>query len=278
MHLAIAMLQGSICISMCQEYCFYCTCFLILNRTHAFPIDIIYLKVAMVSWCANDLLVALQICVCPWTPNKVIVLMREIWRVCVRAQNFLFPWFQRLCKGKSKHWGITEKICIKMSQMINLHTVVSCTQELWPSDHMTWLTGDLGWLTDPWRLRSRETTAKQAISNRNDCSACHFLPGGHMHTAPGRGHDLEVSLYRFIVSLRPCFLHHCIPTEPLIWAFIKWVHRHGVGAPALISHRPSAGSKSSIYLCYEGHVERTMGVALRDALRDNCLTIPRDLW
>jgi len=60
-------------------------------------------------------------------------------------------------------------------------------------------------------------------------------------------------------------------------AFIKPVHRHSTGAVALVSHRPSAGSKSSIYLCYEWHVERTMGVALRDALRDNCLTILGDL-
>lgn len=99
-----------------------------------------------------------------------------------------------------------------------------------------------------------------------------------MYTPPGRGHDLEVSLYRFIVSLWPHFKLYCIPIEALIWAFIKRVHIGTVlGAPALVSHRPSAGSKSSIYLCYEGHVERTMGVALRGALRDNCLTILRDL-
>lgn len=40
-----------------------------------------------------------------------------------------------------------------------------------------------------------------------------------------------------------------------------------------VSHRPSAGSKFSIYPSYERHVERTMGVTLRGALRDNCLTI-----
>lgn len=95
---------------------------------------------------------------------------------------------------------------------------------------------------------------------------------------PGRGHDLEVSLQGFIAALRRCFLPYCIPTKPLIWAFIKWVHGRSTGAPALASHRPSAGSKFSIYLCYERHAERTMGVTLRGALRDNCLTILGELW
>lgn len=36
---------------------------------------------------------------------------------------------------------------------------------------------------------------------------------------------------------------------------------------------PSAGSKFSIQPSYERHVERTTGVTLRGALRDNCLTI-----
>lgn len=105
-----------------------------------------------------------------------------------------------------------------------------------------------------------------------------FSPRVHMHTMPGRGHDLEVSLQGFIAALRRCFLPYCIPTKPLIWAFIKWVHGRSTGAPALVSHRPSAGSKFSIYLCYERHVERTMGVTLRGALRDNCLTILGELW
>ncbi len=161
----------------------------------------------------------------------------------------------------------------------------------WPNDQMTWLTNDLTarltcWQTqappfDGHSIPALETTAQTRKKRPliiTIAARAIFSPGVHMHTAPGRGHDLEVSLYRFIVSLQPCFLPHCIPTEPLIWAFIKWVHRHSAGAPALVSHRPSAGSKSPIYLCYEGHVERTMGVALRDALRDNCLTILWDLW
>lgn len=92
------------------------------------------------------------------------------------------------------------------------------------------------------------------------------------------GSDFEVWLYRFIVPFWPHFLPYCIPREPLIWAFIKQVQRHGGGAPALVSHEPSASSKSSVYFCYEGHVERATGVTLRDALRDNCLTTLRDLW
>lgn len=65
----------------------------------------------------------------------------------------------------------------------------------------------------------------------------------------------------------------CIPTKCLILAFINWVHRHNAVVPALISHRPSASSKFSICLCYERHLERTMGVTLRGTLRHNCLTI-----
>lgn len=115
---------------------------------------------------------------------------------------------------------------------------------------------------------------ENVTADHNDCSACLFLPEVHMSTQPGRGHDFEVSLYRFIAPLWPHFLPYCIPWEPFIWAFIKQVHRHGGGAAALVSQGPSASSKSSIYLCYEGHVERAVGVALRD----NCLTILRDLW
>lgn len=105
-----------------------------------------------------------------------------------------------------------------------------------------------------------------------------FSPRVHMLTMAGRGHDLEVSLQGFMAALRRCFLPYCIPTKPLIWAFIKWVHGRSTGAPALVSHRPSVGSKFSIYLCYERHVERTMGVTLRGALGDNCLTILVELW
>lgn len=47
-----------------------------------------------------------------------------------------------------------------------------------------------------------------------------------MHTPPGKGHDLEVSLYKFIVSLWSHFLLSCIPTELLIWVFLKGVHIH----------------------------------------------------
>lgn len=48
-------------------------------------------------------------------------------------------------------------------------------------------------------------------------------------------------------------------------------------AAALAYDQPSAASKSLVYLCYGGHVEKTMGVVLRDILRDNCLTILENL-
>lgn len=149
----------------------------------------------------------------------------------------------------------------------------------WPNDQMTcWHTDRLNDRPFNGHSGTNSTYTQTAFPDHNDGSACHFLPRVHMLTAPDRGHDIEVSLHGLIASLRPCFLPHCIPTELLIWAFIKWVHRHSTGAPAFVSLRPSASSKSTLYLCYEGHVERTMGVALRDALRDNCLTILRYLW
>lgn len=55
------------------------------------------------------------------------------------------------------------------------------------------------------------------------------------------------------------------------------MHGHIAGALALVPHWASAGSKLSVYLCYERHVERTMGVTLRGVLRANCLTILGDL-
>ncbi|TNN59246.1 hypothetical protein EYF80_030531 [Liparis tanakae] len=42
--------------------------------------------------------------------------------------------------------------------------------------------------------RSIATRAKEASPDRDDCSACHLLPGVQMLAAPGRGHDFEVSL------------------------------------------------------------------------------------
>lgn len=167
----------------------------------------------------------------------------------------------------------------KMSSMMTLDTAAALIP-LFTWANNWWMTNEwwLVQMTDSYSTIFDGHSGDQSMGYHKDSSACHFLPEAQMHTAPGRGHNLEVSLNRFIVSLLPRFLPNCIPTEPLIWAFIKWVHRHSAGAAALVSHRPSAGSKSSIYLCYEGHVERTMGVALRDALRDNCLTIPRDLW
>lgn len=204
------------------------------------------------------------------------------------CKTSFFHVFNNLARKKLEKSKLTfywKYICL------HKNTVVSRTQQSWlnsgddSSGCLTRWSDDL--LTDRPTARLRpqhpcsgdnSTEEQETISDHNDCSACHFLPRAHMHTAPGGGHDLEVSLYWFIVSLQSRFLPHCIPTEPLIWAFIKWVHRHSAGAPALVSHRPSAGNKSSIYLCYEGHVERTMGVALRDALRDNCLTMLKDLW
>lgn len=121
------------------------------------------------------------------------------------------------------------------------------------------------------------TDQQKAISDNKWLQRMPFSPGVHVHTSPGRGHDLEVSLYSFIASWPHCVLPHCIPTKSLILAFIKWVHRHSAVASALISHRPSASSKFSICLCYERHVERTMGVTLRGALTDNYLTIQGDL-
>lgn len=237
----------------------------------------------------------------------LLCLLQTNWYFSCWKFNVCISSFLIILLGKnSKHWMFQWKytvywivckchrwlIYIPSRGLMHTGAVSALTWRFpWPNDQMTWLTDDLTarltcWQTqalpfDGHSIPAVETTGqaskKQSLIIMIAARAI-FSLGVHMHTAPGRGHDLEVSLCGFIVSLQPCFLPHCIPTELLIWAFIKWVHRHSAGAPALVSHRPSAGSKSPIYLCYEGHVERTMGVALRDALRDNCLTILWDLW
>lgn len=152
--------------------------------------------------------------------------------VCLKSFFHVFNYSSR---KKTKH--VLLNICLYKS------TVVLCTLMMipliaWPND-LIWLLIWLScWQTDTHSdhsIPAVKTTAqmrKKAISDHNDCSACHFLPGVQMHTAPGRGHDLEVSLYGFIVSLQRCFLPPWIPTEPLIWDFINWVHRHKAWAPA----------------------------------------------
>lgn len=109
----------------------------------------------------------------------------------------------------------------------------------------------------------------------DDCNACHFLPKGpraHGAWQRARLRSFTARIYSSFTMLFPPLLY---PRKALdLGLFIKWVHGSNGRAPApIVSHRPSAGSKSSIHPSYERHVERTMGVTLRGALRDNCLTI-----
>lgn len=109
------------------------------------------------------------------------------------------------------------------------------------------------------------------------CSMSHFLPEVHTHTPSGRGHDLEVSLYRFIVSLWSHFLLPCISTEPWFGLFFKGVHKRTLLEllpSSLINHLQAVNPQ---YTCVKKGTLREPWGALRDALRDNCLTILRDL-
>lgn len=96
------------------------------------------------------------------------------------------------------------------------------------------------------------TSAEDAPAQTSRRSIPDHRTAARANAPPGRERDLEVSLYQFYYLTSS-------PQKSWILAFSAASAHPQSWAPALSSYQPSAGSKFSIYPCYEGHVERTTG-------------------